>query len=261
MGNNRYTVHQNEGIKPTPASLRMSSYHLVSGHPTLRLPSCGLHVEEAQILEYDLNLEKISVPIYYKYHSFTFCRNLKGNLVLIIDNYRFNKDIERNKKVFWRCVKRNYGCKVSAVTRRAIRIIGDEEVTKHLEPLQLCRDVASLSAFYRLYHGECSEELLFLIPPSPFLQRITCVGLRCHRLTVATIPTRTKKSVYCEYVINKEGNRVLLINGHRFNKQGGTGVKVVWRCNKRNEGCKARVWTVEDVIIKYVNHHEHNKGQ
>ncbi|RVE51849.1 hypothetical protein evm_003469 [Chilo suppressalis] len=53
----------------------------------------------------------------------------------------------------------------------AIRIIGDEEVTKHLnlKPLQLRRDVASLSAFYRLYHGECSEELFFLIPPSPFL--------------------------------------------------------------------------------------------
>ncbi|RVE54942.1 hypothetical protein evm_000309 [Chilo suppressalis] len=77
--------------------------------------------------------------------------------------------------------------------QRAIRIIGDEEVTKHVEPLQLRRDVASLSAFYRLYHGECSEELFSLIPPSPFLQRTTSAGFRCHRLTVATIPTRTKK--------------------------------------------------------------------
>ncbi|CAH0398409.1 unnamed protein product [Chilo suppressalis] len=77
--------------------------------------------------------------------------------------------------------------------RRAIRNIGDEEVTKHLEPLQLRRDVASLSAFYRLYHGECSEELFSFILPSPFLQRTTRAGLHCHRLTVATIPTRTKK--------------------------------------------------------------------
>ncbi|CAH0403579.1 unnamed protein product [Chilo suppressalis] len=77
--------------------------------------------------------------------------------------------------------------------RRAIRIIGDEEVTKHLEPLQLRHDMVSLSAFYRLYHGECSEELFFLIPPSPFIQRTTRAGLRYHRLTVATIPTRAKK--------------------------------------------------------------------
>ncbi|CAH0405109.1 unnamed protein product [Chilo suppressalis] len=77
--------------------------------------------------------------------------------------------------------------------RRAIRIIGDEEVTKHLEPLQLRRDVASQSAFYHLYHGECSVELFSLIPLSPLLQRTTRAGLLCHRLTVATIPTRTKK--------------------------------------------------------------------
>lgn len=77
--------------------------------------------------------------------------------------------------------------------RRASRIIGDEEVSNHLEPLQLRRDVASLSAFYRLYHGECSEELFSLIPPSPFLLRTTRAGLRCHRQTVTTIPTRTKK--------------------------------------------------------------------
>ncbi|RVE47159.1 hypothetical protein evm_008236 [Chilo suppressalis] len=64
---------------------------------------------------------------------------------------------------------------------------------EHLEPLQLRRDVASLSAFYRLCHGECSEELFSLIPPSPFLQRTTRAGIRCHRLTAATIPTRTKK--------------------------------------------------------------------
>ncbi|CAH0397242.1 unnamed protein product [Chilo suppressalis] len=77
--------------------------------------------------------------------------------------------------------------------RRAARIIGDEEATKKLESLQLRRDVASLSAFYRIYHGECSEELFLLIPPSLFLRRTTRAGLRCHRLTVATIPTRTKK--------------------------------------------------------------------
>ncbi|XP_050342145.1 uncharacterized protein LOC126768217 [Nymphalis io] len=40
--------------------------------------------------------------------------------------------------------------------RRAVRIIGDVKVTNTLEPLQLRREIAALSAFYRLYHGECS---------------------------------------------------------------------------------------------------------
>lgn len=77
--------------------------------------------------------------------------------------------------------------------RRAIRIIGNVEITKTLEPLQLRRDIASLAVFYRMYHGECSEELFQLIPPSPFLSRNTRAGLRCHRFTVEEIPSRTKR--------------------------------------------------------------------
>jgi hypothetical protein len=77
--------------------------------------------------------------------------------------------------------------------RRAVRIIDDEEVTRHLEPLQLRRDISSLSVFYRLFHEESSEELFALIPPSPFHYRTTRAGQRCHHFTVDSIPTRTKK--------------------------------------------------------------------
>lgn len=77
--------------------------------------------------------------------------------------------------------------------RRAERIIGNAEVANTLESLQLRRDVASLSVFYRLYHGECSEELFDLIPPSPFLHRSTRAAHRNHRYTVSNIPSRTKK--------------------------------------------------------------------
>lgn len=87
--------------------------------------------------------------------------------------------------------------------RRAVRIIGDVEVTNTLEPLQLRRDIAALSAFYRLYHGECSEELFSLIPPSPFLLRTTRAGVRKHKFTVDNIPSRTKKfgdSFFCRTI-------------------------------------------------------------
>ncbi|XP_064074657.1 uncharacterized protein LOC135193964 [Vanessa tameamea] len=77
--------------------------------------------------------------------------------------------------------------------QRAVGIIGDVEVTNTLEPLRLRREIAALSVFYRLYHGECSEELFSLIPASPFLHRSTRAGSRCHRLTVTSIPSRTKK--------------------------------------------------------------------
>ncbi|RVE47409.1 hypothetical protein evm_007919 [Chilo suppressalis] len=73
--------------------------------------------------------------------------------------------------------KAQYGDPLDRLQRRAIRIIVDKEVTKHLEPRQLRRDVAILSAFYRLYLGACFEELLSLNLPSSFLQKSTRAGL------------------------------------------------------------------------------------
>ncbi|XP_045459271.1 uncharacterized protein LOC123669724 [Melitaea cinxia] len=46
-----------------------------------------------------------------------------------------------------------------SIQRRAIRIVDDPKLTDDLEPLSIRRDVGSLCVFYRLYNGECSEEL------------------------------------------------------------------------------------------------------
>ena len=92
---------------------------------------------------------------------------------------------------------------LDSLQRRAVRIIGDEEVTRHLEPLQLRRDVASLSVFYRLYHGECSEELFNLIPTSRFRSRTTRAGLAMHPHVVEPLSTRTRrqtKSFICRTI-------------------------------------------------------------
>ncbi|XP_045496949.1 uncharacterized protein LOC123695220 [Colias croceus] len=55
--------------------------------------------------------------------------------------------------------------------RRACRIVDLPELTDRLDPLALRRDVASLCVFYRIYNGECSEELFALIPPAQFHHR------------------------------------------------------------------------------------------
>ncbi|VVD05208.1 unnamed protein product [Leptidea sinapis] len=48
--------------------------------------------------------------------------------------------------------------------RRAARIVGDLVLCERLDHLALRRDVASLCVFYRIYHGECSDELYDIIP-------------------------------------------------------------------------------------------------
>ena len=57
------------------------------------------------------------------------------------------------------------------IQKRAVRLVDNPRLTNSLESLEHRRDVSSLCVFYRLYYGECSEELFSLIPPSGFSAR------------------------------------------------------------------------------------------
>ena len=63
-----------------------------------------------------------------------------------------------------------------------------------LEPLAHCRNVASLSLFYRYYFGRCSSELAELVPLPYSRGRSTHYSDRLHDFSV-TIP-RCYKDVY-----------------------------------------------------------------
>ena len=69
---------------------------------------------------------------------------------------------------------------------RICRTVG-YSLAASLEPLAHCRNVASLSLFYRYYFGRCSSELAQLVP-LPFSQgRSTRYSDRLHDFSV-TIP-------------------------------------------------------------------------
>ena len=82
---------------------------------------------------------------------------------------------------------------VRQLQKRICRIVGPS-LAASLEPLAHCRNVASLSLFYRYYFGRCSSELAQLVP-LPFSKgRSTCYSERLHDFSV-TIP-RCYKDVY-----------------------------------------------------------------
>ncbi|XP_045499440.1 uncharacterized protein LOC123697067 [Colias croceus] len=64
--------------------------------------------------------------------------------------------------------------------RRASRIVDRPELTDRLDPLALRRDVASLCIFYRIYNGECSDELFGLVPAAKFHNRTARHKLKYH---------------------------------------------------------------------------------
>lgn len=66
------------------------------------------------------------------------------------------------------------------IQKRAVRIADDPRLSDSLEPLDLRRNVGSLSVFYRIFNGECSEELFNLVPAAQFRYRTTRRGNRLH---------------------------------------------------------------------------------
>jgi hypothetical protein len=62
------------------------------------------------------------------------------------------------------------------VDRRARRLIGDPIVLRSLQPLQHRRNVAALAIFFRIYHGDCSNELHSALPPRLRRERPTRAG-------------------------------------------------------------------------------------
>ena len=77
--------------------------------------------------------------------------------------------------------------------KQICRIVGPS-LAASLEPLAHCRNVASLSIFYRYYFGRCSSELALLVPLLFSRGRSTCYSDRLHDFPV-TIP-RCYKDVH-----------------------------------------------------------------
>ena len=76
-------------------------------------------------------------------------------------------------------------CKTSlysldAVQKRLRSLVG-EELFKTLQPLSHRRNVASLSLFYRYFHGRCSDELHQMVPPLKKFGRRTRLANTSHQ--------------------------------------------------------------------------------
>ena len=86
-----------------------------------------------------------------------------------------------------------YSDLLDKLQKKICRIVGPS-LAASLKPLAHCRNVASLSLFYRYYFGRCSSELAQLVPLSFSRGRSTRYSDRLHDFSI-TIP-RCYKDVY-----------------------------------------------------------------
>ena len=69
------------------------------------------------------------------------------------------------------------------IQKRISNIIGPQ-LASSLQTLSHRRKVASLSLFYRYYHGLCSQEIASLVPPKKIFQRCTRLASNAHQFSV-----------------------------------------------------------------------------
>ena len=75
--------------------------------------------------------------------------------------------------------------------RRIVNIVGPD-LCSNLQSLSHRRDVASLSLFYKYFHGCCSDELKSLIPALKSFKRVTRFSASAHPFTVQ-LPSCNKR--------------------------------------------------------------------
>ncbi len=82
---------------------------------------------------------------------------------------------------------------LNRVESKAFRLINSPPLTDYILPLNLRRNVASLSIFYRYFRANCSSELANCMPPP--LPRPRCIRLssQAHPFTVQIPYTRVKQ--------------------------------------------------------------------
>ncbi|CAH2040307.1 unnamed protein product, partial [Iphiclides podalirius] len=77
----------------------------------------------------------------------------------------------------------------------------------------------------------------------------------CKTRWQCTTKSRTKLPIFG---MTKSGNPVIMVGPYRFNKVNRCkGPKVRWTCVKTPSGCRASITTVDDVIIRTQNEHNH----
>ncbi|CAK1579180.1 unnamed protein product [Parnassius mnemosyne] len=60
-----------------------------------------------------------------------------------------------------------------------------------------------------------------------------------------------------QFVTSRLGRPQLRLKGYRFCESSSFGPKVNWRCTRQPRGCRARITTVDNCIVRQEDNHNH----
>ena len=95
---------------------------------------------------------------------------------------------------------------LDSIQKRAIRLIGDPELSKTLDTLDNSRRVGELSLYYRYFHGKCSADLASLIIPKAVHNRRRTNGSHRYKVQLSLLGPLFLRILLCGEPYHSERN-------------------------------------------------------
>uniref|UniRef100_A0A2H1VTI2 SFRICE_007503 n=1 Tax=Spodoptera frugiperda TaxID=7108 RepID=A0A2H1VTI2_SPOFR len=203
--------------------------------------------------------------------EFQFMKSKKGNWLINSGNYKYFAHYKRKDRVSWRCsTHHKKGCRAtlisingrchfieSSTTGRTMLKVGDylftHKSSRGLKSRWVCSSHCFRGCKAQIYTVENQiirqqqegQEKMVL-----FTEQIL-QGVHTHKFL----------SVKAEFAPTRTGNRKIIYGGHFFvvsnRNQGSTRLR--WGCSRRmSHRCKARLYTIDDMIVSVYNVHTHD---
>ncbi|KOB72352.1 Uncharacterized protein OBRU01_12725, partial [Operophtera brumata] len=183
----------------------------------------------------------------------------RGNLVIQIGEWRFNKHACWGTKVRWTCIKKKSGCNAAITTINDV-ILSVSDLNPVFAKSQRGNPVIMIGQYRFNRVNKYGSRT-----------RWVCVkakaGCRASLHTMDNAIVRvwgfhdpqahTSACIEAMFTTTRAGNPLLMLGGYRFNRAtlGAKNGALRWTCSSRALGCPAKVVTCEDQIISYFNHH------
>ncbi|PZC76990.1 hypothetical protein B5X24_HaOG203941 [Helicoverpa armigera] len=162
-----------------------------------------------------------------------FGTSLRGNPVILVGQFRFNKERANGIKTRWSCVKKRVlRCTASLMTTEGYPV--PSYSTTQRGNIQM---IVEGYRFYRSYAGQGSK-----------------VKWNCVKRSYSD------SELIPEFLKSKFGRPVIELGGFRYNKRSDrNGRRASWRCvKKRRLQCPAFLVTMDKDVIEIRNRHNHN---
>ncbi|XP_047997518.1 uncharacterized protein LOC125235121 [Leguminivora glycinivorella] len=158
--------------------------------------------------------------------SAVFIRSRKGGRVLCFEGYRYHRRAQRGMKTRWLCgTHARFRCKGSVIT-----------VDDMVNPLCL----KGLKAGFYYGTSKLGNKVLYYR------------GYKYHR--------KQEKDAF--FGVSRQGGRVLYYHGYKYHVKRSLISKTQWQCgtHQRRAGCTASITTVDDVVVRCNDNHNHESS-